>query len=490
MRVLVRCYAHHLTWRFINHFAAARCVRSLYNVRPETRAEKQSLALEAVGRILQHHQPSAEPKHPLKWPGISFFAKQREEAWEQEREAEKHNAMQQELREQAPTGPNGQKLSPGQAALAAKFDRLAGIKKHTYSNFEQQYEHETGHRLHSHISSPKGDLKWGTTWDSSRSSLKRQRSEALERLSRRHQYAHRGFQQSLEGETGESPAPDAGNVGDSQSAAVAPAEDGSKEMVLEAEVEELKKKLNEMEGQVAEVRHGYEGGMHVEGGDPNHGYIWDGENRRAVSPSGSEHDSGEAHAEGGGVAMGAPGEKDFDKYGVELDKFKDPKPLHYRDDIASGDVVHTREDEIKKIQEYQAKIAEEQHKMREDWEKVMASPPEVTDATRPDIMDPDSFPTEGAAFRAKYTEMKDFKAAVEAFASDPEFNPMIVLKAHHLVKYGIPAPESDSIDVWRQWYREALDKYHVVRHEVTDMASGNWHDYDTDYEVGYCLLHL
>ena len=151
--------------------------------------------------------------------------------------------------------------------------------------------------------------------------------------------------------------------------------------------------------------------------------------------------------------------------------------------------MHTREDEIKKIQEYQAKIAEEQHKMREDWEKVMASPPEVTDATRPDIMDPDSFPTEGAAFRAKYTEMKDFKAAVEAFASDPEFNPMIVLKAHHLVKYGIPAPESDSIDVWRQWYREALDKYHVIRHEVTDMASGNWHDYDTDYEVGYCLLH-
>ena len=153
------------------------------------------------------------------------------------------------------------------------------------------------------------------------------------------------------------------------------------------------------------------------------------------------------------------------------------------DDIAGGVEIHTRQDEIRKIREYQAKIAEEQGKMREDWKKLMESPPEVTEATRPDIMDPDSFPTEGEAFHKKYQEMKDFKAAVEAFNHDPEFNPMIVLKAHHLVKYGIPAPESDNIYVWRQWYREALDKYRVVRHQVTDMAAGNWHDYDTDWDI-------
>ena len=32
---------------------------------PETRADKQSLALEAVGRILQHHAPADHGKHPV-----------------------------------------------------------------------------------------------------------------------------------------------------------------------------------------------------------------------------------------------------------------------------------------------------------------------------------------------------------------------------------------------------------------------------------------
>jgi len=42
--------------------------------------------------------------------------------------------------------------------------------------------------------------------------------------------------------------------------------------------------------------------------------------------------------------MGAEGEKDYDKYGVELDKYKDPTPLHYRDDVAGGVHIHSRDD--------------------------------------------------------------------------------------------------------------------------------------------------
>ena len=464
---------------------------------PETRADKQSLALEAVGRILRHHAPADHGKHPVYWPAVSFFAKRREQAWRAEKDEEERRGVAQQLRETPARGPSGQKLSPAQAALAAKFNQLSGASSTAYSDFKKGYERETGEssavrspprrarvapadasgrvvgRHGGRDKRPRAD-SWGSEWDARRPLEDDQlppRAEAR-KLEARHMLpmpkqvrSRRGFRQTLEG-------------GHAR---------GSKEAALEAEVDNLKRKLGEVEGEVAEVRHGWEGGMHVEGGSTQAGAIWDGTERRPVFPGASSLDEGEgggsATAEGGGVMTGAPGEKDYDKYGVELDKFKDPTPLHYRDDIAGGVEVHTREDEIRRIREYQKKIAEEQGQMRKDWKKLMENPPDVTEATRPDIMDPDSFPTEGEAFHKKYREMKDFKAAVEAFEHDPEFNPMIVLKAHHLVKYGIPAPESDNIYVWRQWYREALDKYHVVRHQVTDMASGNWHDYDTDFDM-------
>ena len=439
-------------------------------------AATQSLAQQAVGRILQHHAPAAAAapsKHPDYWPGISFFAKRREQAWQARKEAVKHDAMQQELREQAPRGPNGQKLSPKQASIASKFDALSGISSKQYSSFSTEYEKETAHKvtaLHSALKSHSHTRPaWGSRWNMPTSN-EANRHEESRKAPRREKRTgkRRGFHQSLEGE-GEAPRQEEEDGPQHK--------DGNKEAALESEVDELKKQLGNVEGQVQQVRHGYAGGMHVEGGSTRHGAIWDGGNRRDTSSSSSQE------AEGGGVAMGAEGAKDYDKYGVELDKYKDPTPLHYRDDIAGGGKVHSRDDEIRKIHEYQAKIAEEQGKMRDDWKKIMQSPPDVTGATRPDIMDPDSFPTEGEGFHKKYREMKDFKAAIEAFNHDPQFNPMIVLKAHHLVKYGIPAPESDNIYVWRQWYREALDKYHVVQHQVTDMASGKWHDDDTDWDI-------
>ena len=489
---------------------------------PETRAEKQSLALEAVGRILEHHAPAAvaaPSKHPDYWPGVSFFAKRREQAWQARRAQEKSNAVRQELRKQAPTGPNGQKLSAAQAAIAAKFDALNGGSSKNYDSFRAQYEKETGHKLetaHKHQAretAPRQVRSWGSTWKVPDARARRE--------------GRGGFRQSLQEEGRGQHEP---MTGDEEGPGIETEEryqrpygnenqfrEQDKEAVLEGEVADLKRQLEarneardapvhedrtaalerevhelqkELGGVQQDVRHGWEGGMHIEGGSTRSGGIWDGDSRRSVIPtargSGLQEgglEGGEAEAEGGGVATGAPGEKDYDKYGIELDKYRDPTPLHYRDDIAGGVQVHTREDEIRKIHEYQAKIAEEQGKMRDDWKKLMVSPPDVTEATRPDIMDPDSYPTEGSAFRKKYQEMKDFKAAVEAFNHDPEFNPMIVLKAHHLVKYGIPAPESDSIDVWRQWYRETLDKYKVVRHQVTDMAAGNWHDYETDWDI-------
>jgi len=441
------------------------------------RPATQSLAQEAVGRILQHHAPAAaapSKTHPDYWPGVSFFAKRREQAWEARKAAAKHNAMQQELREQAPRGPEGQKLSAKQASIAAKFNALSGASSTQFSSFRTEYEQETGHKAAAvppppaHKSHTRKRAAWGSRWNMPEASATPRREESREAPRREERTdERRGFQQALEGEGG-APRPKQ-----------EPPQRGetNKEAALEAEVDALKKQLGHVEGEVQQVRHGYEGGMHVEGGSTRHGAIWDGGDRRDVAPSSLQE------AAGGGVAMGAEGEKDYDKYGVELDKYKDPTPLHYRDDVAGGVQIHSRDDEIRKIHEYQAKIAEEQGKMKDDWKKIMESPPDVTGATRPDIMDPDSFPTEGEAFHKKYHEMKDFKAAIEAFNHDPQFNPMIVLKAHHLVKYGIPAPESDNIYVWRQWYRETLDKYHVVRHQVTDMASGKWHDYDTDWDI-------
>lgn len=64
-------------------------------------------------------------------------------------------------------------------------------------------------------------------------------------------------------------------------------------------------------------------------------------------------------------------------------------------------------------------------------------------------------------FLSKKREMELFGAAMDGFESDPEFNPLTVMLAHSLTKYGIPPPESDDMDVWHSWYIEVKDRYHV-----------------------------
>lgn len=57
--------------------------------------------------------------------------------------------------------------------------------------------------------------------------------------------------------------------------------------------------------------------------------------------------------------------------------------------------------------------------------------------------------------------MKLFGAAVDGFESDPQFNPLTVMLAHSLTKYGVPPPETDDVGVWHDWYVEVKDRYHV-----------------------------
>ena len=180
---------------------AARTASSLaQDSGPETRAEKQSLALDAVGRILEHHSPAAAAapsKHPDYWPGISFFAKRREQAW-RERKAEKKNAMRQELREQAPTGPNGQKLSPAQAAIAAKFDALNGGSSKNYDEMRKEYERETGHKLRPSAPAHRGGAReWGSTW---KLPDERMGPEGRENGSRRQSLEGRGTHEPMTGD--------------------------------------------------------------------------------------------------------------------------------------------------------------------------------------------------------------------------------------------------------------------------------------------------
>ena len=96
-----------------------------------------------------------------------------------------------------------------------------------------------------------------------------------------------------------------------------------------------------------------------------------------------------------------------------------------------------------------------------------------------DIMDPDDYPTASERFHRKHEEMLAFRAAVEAFHRDPELNPVIVMEAHRVSKYGIPPPETQDIRVWQRWYREILDKYVILRHQCEDIAGGNFHEEET-----------
>ncbi len=94
------------------------------------------------------------------------------------------------------------------------------------------------------------------------------------------------------------------------------------------------------------------------------------------------------------------------------------------------------------------------YRLRTKWRRIMENPPPVTSETRPDIIDKD-------VLKTKQKEMRQFGAALRAFESDPQFNPLLVVLAHTLTRYGVPPPESEDTQVWRTWYEEVQDKYHV-----------------------------
>lgn len=87
-------------------------------------------------------------------------------------------------------------------------------------------------------------------------------------------------------------------------------------------------------------------------------------------------------------------------------------------------------------------------RLRAKWRRLMEQPPPVTSDTRPDIVDqktggyPDS-----KIFAKKTKEMRAFGAAVRGYESDPELNPLIVMLAHQLTRYGVPPPETEDAEV-------------------------------------------
>jgi hypothetical protein len=184
------------------------------------------------------------------------------------------------------------------------------------------------------------------------------------------------------------------------------------------------------------------------------------------SPAGGGYEEGD-----GGAAV------------VERDAYGDPVPLAYPDQIPTGPAgILTPADRIRAARAAVARVRRTQSHLQDEWADLMRRPPPVTASTRPDIIDPDDYATTSADFDRKRKEMLAFKAALMAYKSDPEFNPMIVMLAHTLVRYGVPPPESDDIHVWQQWYREADDKFKLLQVQVEKMASGRWRNEETSWE--------
>eukprot|EP00960_Hanusia_phi_P063218 765407-Hanusia_phi.AAC.2 len=207
----------------------------------------------------------------------------------------------------------------------------------------------------------------------------------------------------------------------------------------------------------------------------------DREEETPVQGADSEGEEDYSHGNGNKEVGDHDDEEVKDAWGVPVDENGDPSPLHYRWDIPSDHPIATESDRIDAIRRAEEKIEEGQKELRNEWKELMKHPPEVSESTRPDIMDPDDFPTATETFHNKHREMEEFRDALDAFVHDPQFNPFIVMKAHQIAKYGIPAPETDNIFVWRQWYREVLDKYQILKHEVEKIASGNWYSEESDY---------
>jgi len=91
--------------------------------------------------------------------------------------------------------------------------------------------------------------------------------------------------------------------------------------------------------------------------------------------------------------------------------------------------------------------------------------------TRADVLDPLDTHLPAPGFRAKKRELAAFTAALRTYESDPGFNPVVLLQAHNLVRYGVMAPESDHLRDWRVWYREVADKAQALAEEVASMAA-------------------
>ena len=128
-----------------------------------------------------------------------------------------------------------------------------------------------------------------------------------------------------------------------------------------------------------------------------------------------------------------------------------------------------REEEERRMRHAQ-RVKEAQERMARRWRQMMADPPRSSRATRPDLLDPRELLVPRVGFNAKKKELDDFKSAIEMYEADPEMNPMTVLQAHHLAKYGVMPPESDSPRDWQAWYREATDKAQVLSDQIAVLA--------------------
>lgn len=100
----------------------------------------------------------------------------------------------------------------------------------------------------------------------------------------------------------------------------------------------------------------------------------------------------------------------------------------------------------------------------------MAEPPRRTRATRPDMLDPRELLVPRTGFEAKKKELHAFKNAIEMYEADPEMNPISIVQAHKLEKYGIMPPESDRPRMWQAWYRMVTDKAQILSDQVAMLA--------------------
>jgi len=116
-------------------------------------------------------------------------------------------------------------------------------------------------------------------------------------------------------------------------------------------------------------------------------------------------------------------------------------------------------------------VQDAQENLARKWLEMMRHPPPVNRETRPDMLDPRSLVLPRSDFKKKRKELLDFKHAIQAYENDPQFNPVIVMQAHNLVKYGILPPESDRASMWRAWYMEITDKYRLLSQEVAALAT-------------------